>query len=125
MKRFLPLLGLAALISDTRRMRRRRQLEQHHVNAAPHPEPDRLLQRHDLPTCRSIVNGKAAGSDIDIADAVAKQLGSTAQIKTTVFTVIIPALKEKKCDAIISAMTITPERASRSTSSPYSTSAAP
>jgi polar amino acid transport system substrate-binding protein len=62
------------------------------------------------PPAESIVNGKAAGYDIDIADAVAKQLGSTAQIKTTGFDVIIGALKHNKCDAIISSMTITPER---------------
>ena len=56
------------------------------------------------------MNGKPAGFDIDIANAVAKQLGSTAQIKTTGFSVIIGALKAKKCDAIISSMTITPQR---------------
>ena len=33
------------------------------------------------------------------------------QIQTTGFDVIIPALQEKKCDAIISALTDTPERA--------------
>ena len=57
------------------------------------------------------MNGKAAGYDIDIANAVAKQLDSTAQIKTTGFDVIIGALNAKKCNAIISSMTITPERA--------------
>ena len=35
----------------------------------------------------------------------------TAQIKTTGFDVIIPALRAKKCDAIISALTNTPARA--------------
>jgi polar amino acid transport system substrate-binding protein len=62
------------------------------------------------PPMESIVNGTAAGADIDIANAVAKQLGSTAKIQTTGFDVIIPALLHKKCNAIISSMTITPER---------------
>jgi polar amino acid transport system substrate-binding protein len=71
------------------------------------------------PPAESIVNGKAAGYDIDIANAVAKQLGSTAQIKTTGFDVIIGALKANKCNAIISSMTITPERAKVIHFTPY------
>jgi polar amino acid transport system substrate-binding protein len=71
------------------------------------------------PPMESIQNGKAVGADIDIANAVAKQLGSTAQIKTTGFTVIIPALQQKKCNAIISSMTITPDRAKQVHFTPY------
>lgn len=63
------------------------------------------------PPMESLVGGKAVGADVDIANAVAKLLGAQAQIKTTGFDVIIPALKAKKCDAIISALTATPERA--------------
>ncbi|MGC9973899.1 MAG: ABC transporter substrate-binding protein [Gaiellaceae bacterium] len=63
------------------------------------------------PPMESLAGGKAVGADIDIANAVAKQLGKTAQVNTTGFDVIIPALLDKKCDAIISAMTDTPERA--------------
>jgi hypothetical protein len=74
------------------------------------PNPIVFCVDTTYPPAESIVNGKAAGYDIDIANAVAKQLGSTAQIKTTGFTVIIGALKAKKCNAIISSMTITPER---------------
>jgi polar amino acid transport system substrate-binding protein len=59
----------------------------------------------------SLVGGKAAGADVDIADAIAKLLGEKAQINTTGFDVLIPALLAKKCDAIISAMTDTPARA--------------
>lgn len=57
------------------------------------------------PPMESLQNGKAVGADVDIANAVAKQLGATAQIKTTGFDVIIPALLHKKCNAIISALT--------------------
>jgi polar amino acid transport system substrate-binding protein len=74
------------------------------------PNPIVFCVDTTYPPAESIVNGKAAGYDIDIANAVAKQLGSTAQIKTTGFSVIIGALKAKKCNAIISSMTITPER---------------
>lgn len=63
------------------------------------------------PPMESLQGGKAVGADVDIANAVAKQLGATAQIKTTGFDVIIPALRAKKCDAIISALTNTPARA--------------
>jgi polar amino acid transport system substrate-binding protein len=71
------------------------------------------------PPMESIVGGKAVGADIDIANAVAKQLGSTAKIQTTGFDVIIPALLHKKCNAIISSMTITPERAKSVHFTPY------
>ncbi len=62
------------------------------------------------PPMESIQSGKPVGADIDIAAAVAKQLGATSQIKTTGFDVIIPALLQKKCDAIISSMTDTAAR---------------
>jgi len=63
------------------------------------------------PPMESLQGGKAVGADVDIAGAVAKVLGATAQIKSTGFDVIIPSLLGKKCDAIISAMTDTPARA--------------
>jgi polar amino acid transport system substrate-binding protein len=83
------------------------------------PNPIVFCVDTTYPPAESIVNGKAAGYDIDIANAVAKQLGSTAQIKTTGFTVIIGALKAKKCNAIISSMTITPERSKVISFVPY------
>ena len=63
------------------------------------------------PPMESLAGGKAVGADIDIADAIAKLWGEKAQINSTGFDVIIPALLAKKCDAIISALTDTPERA--------------
>jgi polar amino acid transport system substrate-binding protein len=83
------------------------------------PNPIVFCSDTTYPPMESIVNGKAVGADIDIANAVAKQLGSTAQIKTTGFTVIIPALQQKKCNAIISSMTITPDRAKVVHFTPY------
>lgn len=83
------------------------------------PNPIVFCVDTTYPPAESIVNGKAAGYDIDIANAVAKQLGSTAQIKTTGFDVIIGALKAKRCNAIISSMTITPERSKVISFVPY------
>lgn len=120
MKRLLPPLALAALVStlaacgggggsnDTTS-----------TQASNIPNPIVWCVDTTYPPAESLVNGKAAGYDIDIANAVAKQLGSTAQIKTTGFTVIIPALLHKKCNAIISSMTITPDRAKQVHFIPY------
>ncbi len=62
------------------------------------------------PPMESLQGGKAVGADVDIANAVTKAMGKSAKIKTTGFDVIIPALLKKKCDAVISALTDTPER---------------
>ena len=51
------------------------------------------------------------GSDVDIANEVAKRFGVTAEIDNTGFSGIIPALLAKKCDLIVSGMNDTPERA--------------
>jgi polar amino acid transport system substrate-binding protein len=53
---------------------------------------------------------KPAGSDIDIANDVAKQMGTTATFKNTGFDGIIGALNANKCDAIISGMNDTADR---------------
>jgi polar amino acid transport system substrate-binding protein len=83
------------------------------------PKPIVYCVDTTYPPAESIVNGKAAGYDIDIANAAAKQLHSTAQIKTTGFDVIIGALQAKKCNAIISSMTVTPQRAKVVHFTPY------
>jgi len=57
-----------------------------------------------------VQNGKNFGSDIDIGNAVAKQLGMKAQFQNTGFDGIIAALLANKCDAVISGMNDTPER---------------
>ncbi len=53
---------------------------------------------------------KPVGFDIDIANEIAKALGVKLQVVNTSFDGIIAALKAKKFDMIISAMTITEER---------------
>ena len=121
MKRLFPLLALAALASTLAACGGGGGGSDNTTStqASSVPNPIVFCVDTTYPPAESIVNGKAAGYDIDIADAVAKQLGSTAQIKTTGFDVIIPALKQKKCNAIISSMTVTPERAKQVHFTPY------
>ncbi len=56
---------------------------------------------------------KAVGFDVDIANAVAAKMGLTATVRTADFSTIIDGLLAKKGDAIISAMSITPERSKK------------
>ena len=58
-----------------------------------------------------VQGGKTLGSDIDIATAVAKRMGMQAKFQNTGFDGIIAALLSNKCDAVISGMNDTPERA--------------
>lgn len=51
------------------------------------------------------------GADIDIADELAKRMGVKAEYINTGFDGIIAALQAKKCDAIISSLTNSPDRA--------------
>lgn len=58
-------------------------------------------------------DGKIVGYDPDIADLVASKIGVKAQFIDTAWSGIIPALYAGKFDCIISAMTITKERADK------------
>jgi polar amino acid transport system substrate-binding protein len=119
-KRLFPLLALTALASTHAASGGGGSSSTPSTSAAASiPNPIVFCVDTTYPPAESIVNGKPAGYDIDIANAIAKQLGSTAQIKVTGFTVIIPALLHKKCNAIISSMTITPERAKQVHFTPY------
>lgn len=62
------------------------------------------------PPFESKEGNKAVGFDIDIADAIARELGLELEVISTAWEGIIPGLKTKKYDMIMSAMTITPER---------------
>lgn len=122
MKRLLPPLALAALVSTLAACGGGGGSNNTTSTQASNiPNPIVFCVDTTYPPAESIVDGKPAGYDIDIANAIAKQLGSTAQIKVTGFTVIIPALLHKKCNAIISSMTITPERSKQVHFSPYLT----
>ncbi|WP_428535465.1 transporter substrate-binding domain-containing protein [Rhodopila sp.] len=58
-------------------------------------------------------DGKIVGYDPAIADLMASKIGAKAQFIDTAWSGIIPALYAKKFDCIISAMTITKERAEK------------
>ncbi|HEX3953562.1 MAG TPA: transporter substrate-binding domain-containing protein [Stellaceae bacterium] len=60
-----------------------------------------------------IKDGKIIGYDPDIIDIMVKNLGVKAQIIDTAWSGIIPSLYANKFDCIISAMTITKERAEK------------
>ena len=55
-------------------------------------------------------SGEVVGFDIDIANALATEMGMDATMVKTDWDGIIPALLEGKCDAIIASMSITDER---------------
>lgn len=69
------------------------------------------------------VSKKYVGFDIDLIEAIGKQMGHQVEIQSMGFDGLIPALDAGNVDAVIAAMTITPERAQKvNFSKPYYTS---
>lgn len=65
-------------------------------------------------------DGSLAGFDVDIANALCAKMAVTCEIDAQDWDGIIPALKTGKFDAIVSAMSVTPERSEQvSFSEPY------
>ena len=54
---------------------------------------------------------KLVGFDVDLAEAIARELGVKADISVIDFKGLIPSLKSGKVDLLVTAMTHTPERA--------------
>lgn len=54
--------------------------------------------------------GELVGFDIDIAQAICKEIQATCHFKTQPFDALIPSLKAKRFDAAMSAIDITPAR---------------
>jgi polar amino acid transport system substrate-binding protein len=63
--------------------------------------------------------GKPVGFDIDMADAIAKQLGGTPKFLHTAFSGLLPALGAKKCDVALSGIFVTPDRTKQFPAVPY------
>lgn len=64
-------------------------------------------------------NGNPIGSDIDIGAEIAHRLGLLMKVENSVFDTIIPALTGGKCDIIISAQNINPDRLKQVDMVPY------
>lgn len=65
-------------------------------------------------------DGKLAGFDVDLANALCAKMNTTCTITAQEWDGIIPALKTGKYDAIVSAMSVTPERSKQvAFSEPY------
>lgn len=64
-------------------------------------------------------DGNPVGFDIDMAEAVAKQLNKKLIIKEMAFDALILGLKQGKCDFVLSGMSITPSRQKEITLLPY------
>lgn len=71
------------------------------------------------PPAEFLEGSQYAGFDIDIADAVAQSMGVKATFVQTGFDGIVAAVRADKCDALIAAMNITPEREQAITFVPY------
>ncbi|MBU1670640.1 MAG: basic amino acid ABC transporter substrate-binding protein [Actinobacteria bacterium] len=62
------------------------------------------------PPFESKEGGKTVGFDVELAEAIAAKMGVELEVISTAWDGIIPGLKTKKYDIIMSAMTITDER---------------
>lgn len=62
------------------------------------------------PFSETSADGSIVGFDIDIANALCAQIGESCAMVKVDWDGIIPALLEKKCDAIAASMSITEER---------------
>jgi polar amino acid transport system substrate-binding protein len=64
-------------------------------------------------------NGNPTGLDVDIGNEIGKRLGLQVQWVNSVFDTIIAAVTSGKCDIIISAQNITPDRNKQVSMIPY------
>jgi polar amino acid transport system substrate-binding protein len=64
-------------------------------------------------------SGAISGFDVDMASALAKTWGAKAKPLKTAFPGLIPALKAKKCNAVISGIFVTPDRLKQAAAVPY------
>jgi len=96
--------------------------------APPSPLDSSLSIKGHLLICSDIpyppqefydANGIPQGLDVDIGNEMAKRLGLQVQWVNSVFDTIIAAVTSGKCDIIISAQNITPDRQKQVSMIPY------
>jgi polar amino acid transport system substrate-binding protein len=98
-------------------------------SASPEGEDDLgLFKAGDLTICANLEtppniyvdeDGNTIGVEVDIANAMADQLGLTTNILEYDFAGLIPALQAHQCDTIISTLYIKPEREEIANFVPY------
>jgi polar amino acid transport system substrate-binding protein len=84
--------------------------------------PDKLVVCIDIPYPPQEFfddQGNPVGSDVEIAQEIARRAGLTPQIENSVFSTIIAAVTGGKCDIIVSAQNITAERIKQVDMIPY------
>jgi polar amino acid transport system substrate-binding protein len=64
-------------------------------------------------------SGKITGFDVDMAQQLALTWGANATAVKTAFPGLIPSLNTKRCDAVISGIFVTPDRAKQAGVVPY------
>jgi polar amino acid transport system substrate-binding protein len=89
---------------------------------------DQLVVANKLTICSDMpyppqeyfdANGDPIGADIEIGAEIAKRLGLKEAVENTVFDTIIAALQGNKCDIVMSAMDIRPDRTAQVAMIPY------
>jgi len=71
----------------------------------------RIATDATFPPMEFVENGKMTGFDVDLANALAKQMGKTVQWTQIDFKGLIPGVLSGRFDMAVSAIYITPERA--------------
>lgn len=82
----------------------------------------RFATEASYPPFESIdANNKIVGFDVDLANALCKEIDATCTFTNQAFDSLIPSLKFRRFDAVMAGMDITPERENRFCSPPLTT----
>src|SRR5688500_13233805 len=115
---FIATAGVAALLTVS--CSSSETSEQSTASGPPKVAPPVILQADTLKVCAANdgappsvyydESGALIGSEVELAKAIAAQMGLKAQFVETGFAALIPTLQAKQCDVIMSALYIKPER---------------
>jgi arginine transport system substrate-binding protein len=70
----------------------------------------RFATEASYPPFESIDANKIVGFDVDLANALCKEIDATCTFSNQAFDSLIPSLKFRRIDAVMAGMDITPER---------------